>query len=246
MSDVQILAAGSESIPYAYTVPNTQEVIPKAVSAIFDGTGAAAAFLPVLEIVSDAGIVVAQSPATQVAAGGSAEVSWFPRVGAGGGGASGLRFAYIGYSGSPVSCTGNAVTNLPATSATFYTNASSTFSAGTHLGIPGIVFDSVGHYLVSTTAGPTTPFSGHAVLYEVQIANGGFQSAFEAGTSVVATPPGGLTDQGRVEDTVLMTATSAPTVSMITQIVNASANAVSLAFFGMYAIQIDTDTTMLT
>ena len=95
MADVQILAAGSEATPYAYTVPNSQEIVPKAVSAVFDGTGAAGAFLPLLEIVSDAGIVVAQSPASSVQSGGTAEVSWFPRVGTGGGAAASTGLPYL-------------------------------------------------------------------------------------------------------------------------------------------------------
>jgi hypothetical protein len=78
VADVQILVAGTESLPFSYEVPNAQEIQPKAVSAIFDGSAAAAAFLPMLEVVSDGGVVVAQSPASSVAAGGSAEVSWFP------------------------------------------------------------------------------------------------------------------------------------------------------------------------
>lgn len=81
MADKQILVTGSSDAPEGYTVPNTVELIPKAVSAVFDGTGASGNFVPIVEIVSDGGVVVAQSPASQVSAGGQAEVSWFPRVG---------------------------------------------------------------------------------------------------------------------------------------------------------------------
>lgn len=55
---------------------------PKAVFAHYDGTGAAGAFLPALKVISDGGETVGIYP-TQIpiAAGGSAEVSWFPFVG---------------------------------------------------------------------------------------------------------------------------------------------------------------------
>lgn len=81
MADSQILVAGSSAAPLSYTVPNAQEMTTLAISAEFDGSGAAAAFLPMIEILSDAGIVIARSPtAEQVAAGASADVSWFPRL----------------------------------------------------------------------------------------------------------------------------------------------------------------------
>lgn len=88
MADKQILVTGSSDAPEGYTVPNTVELIPKAVSAVFDGTGASGNFVPIVEIVSDGGVVVAQSPASQVSAGGQAEVSWFPRVGGSAGSAA--------------------------------------------------------------------------------------------------------------------------------------------------------------
>lgn len=78
-SDVLIFAAGQASIPAAYTIPNAQEIEPLVVTATLDGSGASAAFLPVLEIVSDGGIVIARIPAEQaIAVGGAAEVSWAP------------------------------------------------------------------------------------------------------------------------------------------------------------------------
>lgn len=79
MADVQIHLEAADA-PLSYTVPNTSELIPKAVSAVFDGTGASGQFAPLVEVISDGGIVVAQSKADTVAAGGSAEVSWFQGV----------------------------------------------------------------------------------------------------------------------------------------------------------------------
>lgn len=82
MADKQILVTGSADAPAGYVVPNTVDLIPKAVSCILDGTGASSDFVPVLEVISDGGVVVAQSPGSTVTAGGSVEQSWFPRVGA--------------------------------------------------------------------------------------------------------------------------------------------------------------------
>jgi hypothetical protein len=80
VADVPILVSGvSTTLPEAYPVPSTQEIVPKSVTAIFDGSAAATGFVPVLRFISDAGIEVAvcEAPVT-VAAGGSARVSWFP------------------------------------------------------------------------------------------------------------------------------------------------------------------------
>jgi hypothetical protein len=82
------------SAPASYTVPNAAEIVPKAINATFDGTGAAGSFVPAVEYVSDGGVVVARVPCqTTVSAGGSAEVTFAPFLrsgaGSGGGGAVG-------------------------------------------------------------------------------------------------------------------------------------------------------------
>jgi hypothetical protein len=57
-------------------------VQPKVVFASFDGTGSSASFFPTLKIISDAGEVVGIFPTPEiVAAGESADVSWFRGVG---------------------------------------------------------------------------------------------------------------------------------------------------------------------
>ena len=78
--DQQILVAGTAPVPADWLVPGNGQIKPKVVNAVFDGTGAAGDFLPTLEIVSDAGVVVGRYPAPAVVAGASAEVSWFPGV----------------------------------------------------------------------------------------------------------------------------------------------------------------------
>lgn len=75
----QILAAGTAPAPLDYTVPNAQELVPLAINAVIDGTAAATPFLATVEIISDGGVVIARCPITAtIAAGASAEVSWFP------------------------------------------------------------------------------------------------------------------------------------------------------------------------
>ena len=67
------------SAPTTYTVPNAAEIVPKAINATFDGSGASGSFVPTVEYVSDGGVVVARVPCqTTVAAGGSAEVTFAP------------------------------------------------------------------------------------------------------------------------------------------------------------------------
>jgi hypothetical protein len=81
-TDAQILAAGTADAPLDYRVPNAQEILLKAVNANFDGSGASGDFLPAIVIESDGGVVIARAIGQAVTAGGSAEVSFFPRVGA--------------------------------------------------------------------------------------------------------------------------------------------------------------------
>lgn len=72
---------GTVSAPAQWTLPSSLVLELAAVRAIYDGTGATAAFLPVFDVISDAGEIVASCPAlTSTAAGGSVDVSWFPWV----------------------------------------------------------------------------------------------------------------------------------------------------------------------
>lgn len=78
--DQQVLVAGTATAPASFTIPGNGQIRPKAVRAVYDGS-AAATFVPVLRIVSDGGVIVSEAPGQTIAAGGSAAVSWFPRVG---------------------------------------------------------------------------------------------------------------------------------------------------------------------
>src|SRR5438445_6195826 len=82
MADVQILRSTSGAVPGVYRLPDNAEFILKCVRATFDGSGAAGAYLPTVEIISDANAVIAKAADqnVSVAAGADADVSWFPRV----------------------------------------------------------------------------------------------------------------------------------------------------------------------
>lgn len=71
-------AGGSLAV---YQVPGSALVSPVSVSSSFDGTGAAGAFIPCLTFKTQTGAIIARCPAPEVAAGATAEVSWFPSVG---------------------------------------------------------------------------------------------------------------------------------------------------------------------
>lgn len=76
--DQQILVSGTTGLPLSYTVPNAIEAALLCVNATIDGTNAASAFLATVEIISDGGVVVARCPCfSSIAAGASAEISWF-------------------------------------------------------------------------------------------------------------------------------------------------------------------------
>lgn len=92
MADIALLAPGTDAAPESYEIPGAQEIILKAVTATYDGTNASGDFIPTLQIIAPNGSILASCPtSTPVAAGASADVSWFPRSGvASGGGGSGI------------------------------------------------------------------------------------------------------------------------------------------------------------
>lgn len=84
---VQILPGGQSAAPFTYTVPASTAFTLLAVRAVFDGTGAAGNFVPLVQLVSDAGVVMAQRKGDSVTAGASADVTFAPfdRSGSSGG-----------------------------------------------------------------------------------------------------------------------------------------------------------------
>lgn len=94
MADSAILASQVQATPNGYTLPSGQELILKSVKASYDGTGAAGSFVPVLQVVAPGGAIIGEYPLGQtLAAGASADISWFPGVtGAASTAASGIQF----------------------------------------------------------------------------------------------------------------------------------------------------------
>jgi hypothetical protein len=84
VADVTIASLAVEAAPNAYTLPQAQEIILRSIRASFDGTSAAGTFVPVLQIFPPGGQVSFDYPVgLALAAGASADVSWFPKVGQG-------------------------------------------------------------------------------------------------------------------------------------------------------------------
>lgn len=95
MADVAIKQAQVAAAPTAYTVPGAQEIVLKSVKATFDGTGAAGAFVPTLQIVEPGGTVMVECAlGSSVSAGASVDMSWFPGVDAATTGTTGSGFQF--------------------------------------------------------------------------------------------------------------------------------------------------------
>lgn len=100
MADVEILAQQVEAAPLIYDIPGGQEILIKCLSASFDGTSAGGAWVPAIQIIGPSGQTLRTFPlSTSVAAGGSADVSWFRAVGGGKGGST-VSTGFASYSGS--------------------------------------------------------------------------------------------------------------------------------------------------
>lgn len=77
--DRQVIVAGLADAPAAWTVPGNGQITPLSIFAHYDGSGAATPFVPAIKVISDGGKTVGIYPYTSsIAAGGSADVSWFP------------------------------------------------------------------------------------------------------------------------------------------------------------------------
>ena len=74
-----VAVLGSNVVPLTYKVPVPGSLTALSAAATFDGT-AANAFKPCLSFYDSDGNLLARATATTVAAGASAEVSWFPAV----------------------------------------------------------------------------------------------------------------------------------------------------------------------
>ena len=80
-ADTVITRDGPVAVPLDYQVPTGTEIFPRSLSVSFDGSGAAGAYVPVLEVIAPNGHVTAYcARQTEVAAGESVLVSFFPGV----------------------------------------------------------------------------------------------------------------------------------------------------------------------
>lgn len=83
MADRQFNIGGIQATPADWLLPDALEVIPKTAYAKYDGSGAAGSYKPCLRLISDSGHVLAEAVSDiVVAAGASADASWFPKVSA--------------------------------------------------------------------------------------------------------------------------------------------------------------------
>jgi len=95
--DIAIRNTTVQAAPKDYTVSGAQELLTKAVRAAIDGSGAASGYLPCLELLDSNGNVMwAAVSGTTLAAGVSANVTWFPDIGATGSGGGGSLTVYHG------------------------------------------------------------------------------------------------------------------------------------------------------
>jgi hypothetical protein len=154
-ADVTILAAGVEGVPASYTVPPLQEILLKSVHAVIDGTGASGDFVPVLEIVSDAGIVNARCVGSTVTAGASVDASWFPHVAAAAASSTGLPWCYGVSAGFGPVGPGTASHTVDL-SGGIVTNDASLFGTGpnTSDGVDGLTISGPGMYEFRMVWGP--------------------------------------------------------------------------------------------
>lgn len=93
LGDKQILATQVAHGNSDYVIPGAVSLQLKAVQALFTDNGAAVDWLPAVVAISDSGHVFwrAVDQGVRVTAGADAEVSWFPRVGRGGGSGTDLN-----------------------------------------------------------------------------------------------------------------------------------------------------------
>lgn len=98
MPDIAIVNSNVSVEPKDYTLTGNQELLLKSVRASIDGSGAGSAFLPTLQLLAPDGTVMFEAvTSATVAAGGSADVSWFPRVSSGTGSSTTVNSSEAAY-----------------------------------------------------------------------------------------------------------------------------------------------------
>ena len=75
--DSTLVRDGPQGVPFDLDVPQSGEYLPKVVRATIDGSGAASAFYAVVQVLDPNGNVKGSYLSPQIAATGSADVTWF-------------------------------------------------------------------------------------------------------------------------------------------------------------------------
>ena len=78
MGDTVLTRDGPVAVPLDYTVPASGELLPLMVRATMDGTSASGSFYAVVQVLSPNGRVMGTARSDAIAAGASADVTWFP------------------------------------------------------------------------------------------------------------------------------------------------------------------------
>jgi hypothetical protein len=255
--DLQRLVTGIAPAPAIFTVPGNGQIRPKSIFASFDGTGAGSAFFPTLKVISDAGKTVGiYSSDTSVAAGASADVSWFPKLASAASAppsSSGLKWAAYsaaGFTNVPAWAGGTpGVASLDGDHVGIYTNDASIFQITTKV-IGGFTFHGVGvkvpgHYLAKAqviidngdTAGTVETIWSDTPGFEDSYGSAGY----------IYLPIGSIVRgvnqvNPYMEALVTCGAISYPTDPFLIQVTNHS-GAIVRAFYDMIVFQLDTDQT---
>ena len=136
MADAAYVDRSIVAAPKNYTLASSQELSLKAVRAVFDGSGAGTSWFPALQLVAPDGTVMwtALDRSTAIAAGGSADASWFPGLGGGGAGAvaTGIMAAQAQLSGDFAITKGDPGTAVPWSGVTYDTGSPSPFWTNAH------------------------------------------------------------------------------------------------------------------
>jgi hypothetical protein len=78
VADQVLTRDGPVAVPLDYTVPQSGELLPLMVRATLDGTSAASPFYACVQVIAPSGRVMGTAISESIAAGASADVTWFP------------------------------------------------------------------------------------------------------------------------------------------------------------------------
>lgn len=148
--DAVLTRDGPVGVPLDYVVPQSGELLPLTVRATIDGSGAAVAFYATVQVLAPSGRIMGSYISSAIAAGGSADVTWFPHVGGQTGGVTPtgtVSWASLFDNNIPVPA-GSTFTQYDFTAAGFYTNDSATFTVDA---TNGLTLNSVGWYAFGYT-----------------------------------------------------------------------------------------------